>query len=242
MMKKIMVLLLASVVLLGCQANNNTELVRKITELELKVEKLSAVQTEIAQKTGLGALVRPAELIYADGHKIGNSKAKVAILEFTDLHCPFCAKFNKEVWPELKKQYVDKGQVLFVGREFPLYQSHPQAPFAALTLRCAAVQNIYSPMKDYLFTTQNSLKQVDVDTELAKLKADPKKHAECLKNAEFQTGIRDSTLYGGQLGLSSTPTFFIGINNGTGVIEYKEVIGAKSYAEFAQILDEMLAK
>lgn len=240
-MKKIMMLLLSGLFLSGCQ-NNNAELLNKITSLEAQVQKLTTVQTEIAQRTGLGALVRPSELIFADGHKIGADNAKVAILEFTDLQCPFCAKFNKDIWPELKKNYIDTGKVVFIGREFPLYQSHPQAPFAALTLRCAAKQNVYAPVKEYLFANQGTLKQVDIDAELTKLKADPKQHAECMKDQKQQAGVRDSTLYAGKLGLTSTPTFFVGMNSGTGIREYKELVGAKSYEEFAAVLDEMLAK
>jgi protein-disulfide isomerase len=238
-----MSLVLATAVLLtGCQNANVADLTAQVTALEAKVEKLSAIQTEIAQKTGLGSLVRPAFLEYADGHQIGDAKAKVAILEFTDLQCPFCAKFHQEVWPEIKKNYVDTGKVLVVGREFPLYQAHPQAPFAALTLRCAAGQDVYAAIKDYLFANPGTLTQVNIDAELTKLKADPQKHAECMKNSDQQTGVRDSTLYAGKLGLSSTPTFFIGLNTGNGVTEYQEVVGAKSYVEFAQIIDELLAK
>ncbi len=241
-MNKIMVLVLAMVVLTGCQNAHQADLAAQVAALETKVEKLSAIQTEIAQKTGMGALVRPASLEYADGHRIGETTAKVAILEFTDLQCPFCAKFHQEIWPEIKKNYVDTGKVLVVGREFPLYQSHPQAPFAALTLRCAAGQDVYAPIKDYLFANPGTLTQVNIDAELKKLGADPKKHSECMKNVDQQAGVRDSTLYAGKLGLSSTPTFFVGLNKETGITEYKEIVGAKSYTEFAAIIDELLAK
>lgn len=241
-MNKKIVLMLSMLLVTGCQNAHQTDLVAKVTALEAKVEKLSAIQTEIAQKTGLGSLVRPAFLEYADGHKIGDVKAKVAILEFTDLQCPFCAKFNQEIWPEIKKNYVDTGKVLVVGREFPLYQSHPQAPFAALTLRCAAGQDVYAPIKDYLFANPGVLTQDNIDAELTKLGADPVKHGECMKNVDQQVGVRDSTLYASKLGLSSTPTFFIGLNKETGLTEYKEIVGAKSYTEFAAIIDELLAK
>jgi protein-disulfide isomerase len=242
LVNKIMLLVLAMVLLTGCQNASQSDLAAQVAVLEAKVEKISAIQIEIAQKTGMGELVRPTVLSYADGHQIGDSTAKVAILEFTDLQCPFCAKFNQEVWPEIKKNYVDTGKVLVVGREFPLYQKHPQAPFAALTLRCAAGQDVYAPIKDYLFANPGTLTQDNIDAELTKLNVDPLKHADCMKNADQQAGVRDSTLYAGKLGLSSTPTFFIGLNTSKGVTEYQEVVGAKSYTEFAQIIDELLAK
>lgn len=241
-MKRITLVALAALFLTACQNGNNADLAAKVAALEEKVEKLSTLQTEIAQRAGMGALVRPEQLAFADGHQVGEKTAKVAILEFTDLQCPFCAKFNQEIWPELKKNYVDTGKVLFVGREFPLFQSHPQAPFAALTLRCAATQDLYAPMKEYLFANQGKLKQTEVDAELTRLKADVAKHTECMKNKELQEGVRDSTLYAGKLGLSSTPTFFIGLNAGNGVTDYQELVGAKSYAEFAAVLDALLAK
>ncbi|HCU66684.1 MAG TPA: hypothetical protein DF774_13085 [Rheinheimera sp.] len=241
-MKRITLVALAALFLTACQNGNNTDLAAKVAALEEKVEKLSTLQTEIAQRAGMGALVRPEQLAFADGHQVGEKMAKVAILEFTDLQCPFCAKFNQEIWPELKKNYVDTGKVLFVGREFPLFQSHPQAPFAALTLRCAATQDLYAPMKEYLFANQGTLKQTEIDAELTRLKADVAKHTECMKNKELQDGVRDSTLYAGKLGLSSTPTFFIGLNAGNGVTDYQELVGAKSYAEFAAVLDALLAK
>jgi len=241
-MKRITLVALTALFLTACQNGNNSDLAAKVAALEEKVEKLSTLQTEIAQRAGMGALVRPEQLAFADGHQVGEKTAKVAILEFTDLQCPFCAKFNQEIWPELKKNYVDTGKVLFVGREFPLFQSHPQAPFAALTLRCAATQNVYAQMKEYLFANQGTLKQTEIDAELTRLKADVAKHTECMKNKALQEGVRESTLYAGKLGLSSTPTFFIGFNAGNGVTDYQELVGAKSYAEFAAVLDALLAK
>ena len=241
-MKKFSIMLLAAVFLVGCQNSGNDDLVKKVADLEAKVAAMNEIQTQIAQKAGLGALVRPDELQFADGHKLGSETAKVAILEFTDLQCPFCGKFNSETWPELKKKYVDSGKVLFVGREFPLHVAHPQAPFAALTLRCAATQNIYQPVKDLMFANQGTLNQEVVDTELKKLNADVAKHAECMKSQDFQLGVRDSAKYARALGLSSTPTFFIGVNTGKGVTEYQEVVGAKSLEEFSSIIDTLLAK
>ncbi|MCT6700643.1 DsbA family protein [Rheinheimera sp. 4Y26] len=241
-MKRITLVALAALFLTACQSGNNADLAAKVAALEEKVEKLSTLQTEIAQRAGMGALVRPEQLAFADGHQIGQNTAKVAMLEFTDLQCPFCAKFNQEIWPELKKNYVDTGKVLFVAREFPLFKAHPQAPFAALTLRCAATQNLYAEMKDYLFANQGTLKQTEIDAELTRLKADVAKHTECMTNTKLQEGVRDSTLYAGKLGLTSTPTFFIGLNAGNGVTDYQELVGAKSYAEFAAVLDALLAQ
>ena len=42
---------------------------------------------------------------------LGSEKAPVAILEYSDFECPYCAKFAREVLPILRAKYVDTGKV-----------------------------------------------------------------------------------------------------------------------------------
>jgi len=56
------------------------------------------------------------ENIYLDMVK-GNSDAKVTIVEYASFTCPYCATFHKEIFPQLKEQYIDTGKVKFIYRE-----------------------------------------------------------------------------------------------------------------------------
>jgi len=47
------------------------------------------------------------------------SPSGVPMIEYGSLTCPHCASFNREVFPELKKDYIDTGKVRYIFREFP---------------------------------------------------------------------------------------------------------------------------
>ncbi len=50
----------------------------------------------------------------------GSPDAKITILAFESLTCSHCANFHKDVYPELKKNFIDKGFVKLEYRNFPL--------------------------------------------------------------------------------------------------------------------------
>ena len=50
----------------------------------------------------------------------GNKSAKIEILVYESLTCPHCAEFHKEVYPDLKKSFIDKGLVKIEFKNFPL--------------------------------------------------------------------------------------------------------------------------
>ncbi|WP_448563793.1 DsbA family protein [Thalassotalea ganghwensis] len=239
-MKKLFV---ATLVLLtsACQTTH-TDNQAQIDALQKEVEQLKHVQTLVAQKVGLGSLVRPDEISIENGHRIGSEDAKVVIIEFTDLHCPFCKKFHQGVWPELKKNYVDTGKVLFVGREFPLASLHPRAAFAAVTLRCGAKQGQYKEIKDYLFEKGQGLAKSDLEKIVADFALDETRFNACLKDPTVHNSITASLLDAKKLGLAKTPSFIIGKRNGNAITDYKIFDGAGTVQEFSTSLDELLAK
>ena len=50
----------------------------------------------------------------------GNVDAKVSIIIYESLTCGHCADFHKEVYPKLKKDFIDIGLVNIEFRSFPL--------------------------------------------------------------------------------------------------------------------------
>ena len=52
--------------------------------------------------------------------KEGNDDAKVQIFVFESLTCPHCASFHKNIYPDLKKDFIDKGLVQIHFKSFPL--------------------------------------------------------------------------------------------------------------------------
>lgn len=51
---------------------------------------------------------------------LGDRKAPVKIIEYASLSCPHCAAFHQDVFPMLKKNYIDTGKALYILRQYPL--------------------------------------------------------------------------------------------------------------------------
>ena len=50
----------------------------------------------------------------------GNENAKITIIAYESLTCSHCANFHREIYPKLKKDFIDKGLVKIEFRNFPL--------------------------------------------------------------------------------------------------------------------------
>ena len=51
---------------------------------------------------------------------VGNIDAKITIIAFESLTCSHCANFHKDIYPQLKKEYLDTGLAKIEFRHFPL--------------------------------------------------------------------------------------------------------------------------
>jgi protein-disulfide isomerase len=81
----------------------------------------------------------------------GNPAAKVTVINFDDLECPFCARLHQSLFPNTLARYKDK--VRFVYKDNPLpAEMHPWAMHAAVDANCLAAQNgsVYWQYVDYL--------------------------------------------------------------------------------------------
>lgn len=232
----------ALVVLLSACQSTSLETQAEIKQLKAQVKELKHIQALVAQKVGLGGLVRPDEISIEDGQRIGSDSASIVLLEFTDLHCPFCARYHKNIWPQLKADYVDTGKVLFVGKELPLAKIHPRAAYAAVTLRCAAAQGSYTSTKNFLFDKGAQLATSDLDTIITDNNLDKEVFEACLKDASVHNKITNSLLEAKKLGFASTPTFIVGKRQGSVITDYEVVSGSGKIENFTAAFDKLLAK
>ena len=161
-----------------------------------------------AQSVNEDKLMKPGPL---GEMAIGDEKAPVTIIEYASATCPHCANFHKGTYKELKKQYIDTGKVRFLFREFPF----DNASLAAFMIARCAPKDKYFPMVDILFEQQRkwASQGADVRGELfniARLAGfTQKSFDECLKNEEVAKGIIAVRDVGMELGVSSTPSFFV---------------------------------
>lgn len=151
----------------------------------------------------------------------GNPNAKVTLVNFDDLQCPYCSQMHSVLFPDLLKEYGDR--VAFVYKDFPLSEIHPWAIHAAINANCLAAQNgdAYWDFADYIHSNRaviNSEKGRDnqfaaldrtaVGT-AGKFHLDVPKLQACVKDPKTEQAVNASEKQGEALGVSGTPTMFI---------------------------------
>ena len=143
----------------------------------------------------------------------GDPKAKITIVEYASMTCPHCARFHNEVFPELKKKYIDSGKVKLVYREFPLDNL---AAGASMLARCASSPEKTKKMIDVLMKKQASWAFVRSNPlpplfKIAKQAGFTQKTFDaCLKNQKLLTSLSKQRARASKVfGVNSTPHFFI---------------------------------
>lgn len=175
----------------------------------------------------------------------GSPDAPITVYEFSDFHCPFCARHATQTEPAITESYIRTGQVRFVFREFPLAELHPKAPVAHNASLCVAEQSValYWAMHDQIFRTQQqgsaAADPMQFYRDLAEtVGADMDAYDACVtanqKAAIIAKGLED----GRAIGFTGTPSFqFVRAESG----ESFTLVGAQPYDVFAQWMDTLLA-
>ena len=80
----------------------------------------------------------------------GNPAAKVTVISFDDLECPYCSRMHQTLFPATLEHY--KGMVRFIYMDNPLMEIHPWAMHAAVNANCLGAQNsqAYWTYVDYI--------------------------------------------------------------------------------------------
>ena len=159
---------------------------------------------------------------------LGRASAPITIVEYASLTCPHCGAFHRDVLPQVKKEWIDTGKAKLVYRNFPL---NAQALTAAKVAECMQGER-YFGLLDVLFQQMDRWAAQDPVpglTRLGKLGGLGEEQIKaCLTDAAAEKRILQKQLIGQQqLGVSSTPTFFI---NG------KKIVGVEIYDMFRQAL------
>src|SRR5438876_7877475 len=89
-----------------------------------------------------------------DAPSIGDARARIGIVEFSDYQCPFCLIHSNQALPLIVREYVNTGRVRYFFKDFPIDVVHPQASRAAEAAHCAAEQGKYLEMHDRLLRNQ----------------------------------------------------------------------------------------
>jgi protein-disulfide isomerase len=179
------------------------------------------------------AMAADMPTVYPDDMYMGKADAKVTVIEFASLSCPHCAAFNNDVLPKIKADYMDKGLVRWIYRDFPLNRD---AFLAAILTHCASPIRYFS-LVDSLFRSQSFWEtQPDVLVALKQIGAsegvDEKTYDACIDDQALKDKILARYKEAGdKYQVNATPSFLI---NG------KLYAGEMPYEDFKKLLDAAL--
>ena len=160
------------------------------------------------------------------------------MVEFSDYQCPYCRRFHLETFPQLQKNYIDTGKLVFTVKNFPL-DFHPLALEAAEVVSCARQQNIkaFWDVQGDLYAQQSRLGKAFYAELEKRYGLDEAAFAKCFAQGQQKQAIADDLQYAQSLGVEGTPTFFIGRLEGERLVDAVRIVGAQPYKVFAAALD-----
>ena len=140
----------------------------------------------------------------------GSATAPVTLIKYASLTCPHCKRFHADVFPELKRAYIDTGKVRFILREFPIGKS---SGTATVVLRCAAPDK-YLALYGKFLEQQPSWVSQEVRTDqigrvAAQVGITGDQLSACLKNQSLVAQLNWVKERGRTLGVIGTPNFFL---------------------------------
>jgi len=211
-------------------------MMREIWFALLVLLSLAGVSPALAQTAGTPA-GNAAELLAVtpEDRVLGEADAPITIIEYASLTCPHCAHFANEVLPKLKETWIDTGKAKLILRDFPLDGA---ALRAAMVARCAPPDRFY-PLVEMFFAGQEQwVLTRDPGAALEHLArlggVSSKEFNSCINDKTLEDRVTQSRLTASQqLGVGSTPTFFV---NGS------KLEGAPTFETLDQLLSGLAAK
>lgn len=183
---------------------------------------ISNDNTKLVHMDSMDLTKDPANSIPIAGRPIrGNPNAKVTVVNFDDLECPYCGRMHRQLFPATIDRYKDL--VRFVYKDYPLSEIHPWAMHAAVDANCLAAQSgsVYWDYVDYLHSHGQEVSGQNNDPakssaaldriarqEATVSKLDGTALDACLAKQD-QTQIKASVQLGESMGIEGTPAIFV---------------------------------
>lgn len=176
---------------------------------------------------------RPVHAAKVEERALGDPSAKITVIEWFSLTCPHCAAFHLRSLPEIKRRFIDTGQLRLIVRDFPTDGVSLKAHVLA---HCAGGER-YFQFVDALLGSQdrwaNAKDPIGALKQIAKLGGLSDAQIEaCLADRAMEDDILRSRLEAQQkYDVRSTPSFLI---NG------RVHAGNRSAEEFAKLIEPLL--
>jgi protein-disulfide isomerase len=215
--------------------------------LEAVEKSVAATQAEIRELSTFlrGSIsspieeIDPIQLDVKTAQVKGAADASVVLVEFSDFECPFCGQHFRTTYSQLVQKLVETGKLQYVFKNLPLQAIHPKASDAAEAAQCAANQQQFWQMHDRLFGNQQALARGDLRNHAASLGLNMPDYDACIARGDMAIRVRNDLAEATKLGLTGTPTFFLGRRIGDQVRFTRKITGAQQFNVFRAAIQSL---
>lgn len=156
-------------------------------------------------------------------HILGPEDARVTLVEYGDLECPYCRQVNPVI-EELRNRLGQR--VRYVFRHFPIRSSHLHAQLAAEAAEAAGAQGKFWEMQSSLLEHQEALEMSDILEYAAQLDLDLEQFQKDIEEHTYAERVREDFQGGVRSGVNGTPSFFINGRRYDGAWDLESLIDA----------------
>ncbi|MFC1890289.1 thioredoxin domain-containing protein [Thermodesulfobacteriota bacterium] len=219
----------------GCSTPDIEELKKGQAEILARIKAVEEGQKKLQEAVEKGAArKKKPQIDYNKVHNIpdgasavrGAKDGKVTIVEFSDVQCPYCVKFQPLIKEILEKYPND---VRHVFKNFPL-RFHKQARPAALALLAAKEQGKYWELQKLLFENGKTLSEEKIKELAGTAGLDVARFETALKSEALTKALDTEMAVARSAGVRGTPSIFV---NGKRVKE-------RSFEGMKKMIDEAL--
>ncbi|APT91296.1 hypothetical protein CSPHI_10120 [Corynebacterium sphenisci DSM 44792] len=149
-----------------------------------------------------------------DPMALGAADAPVVLVLFSDLRCPYCGEFSREIEPDLVAGHVAAGRLRLEWRDLPTFGEGSR--LGARAGRAAAAQGRFWEFTAEVFAAAPRRGHPELDEELLVARAraagigDIDRFRADLRSARFDAAIDADVAQAGELGIFSTPSYSVG--------------------------------
>ena len=156
----------------------------------------------------------------------GNIDAKITIIAYESLTCSHCASFHKDVYPLLKKDFIDTGLVKIEFRHFPL----DVAAFNASKITQCDQDQSLQILESLYFNQQAWIKGSTIELVNESLKTFINNQGfdvdfeKCINNKEIEDFVLNDRIIGAkEFKVNATPTIIINNKKFEKSLNYKNL-------------------
>ena len=143
---------------------------------------------------------------------MGDPKADVTVMVFSDFACPHCASFEEEVLPEIESEYVEPGRIRYEHRDFPIPVSERWSwavAGAARAVQDGVGDDAFFEFSKACFSNQSAYSEDLLGRLAEEAGADRQAVVSAAEEGTYRPVLETDRALGVELGLGGTPEVYV---------------------------------